>query len=130
MGSSGSGNFSDYPGSSKNKETGGSGGGESSGGDRCARAFSVSLEDVEHCDYFKNHGSACPANGTVLEIAQKKRIVAQTSAGEIVGNLPTQFNYLAACLRDGYTYAGQVRSSNATGLVAVVSADFAAIPPK
>jgi len=128
MGSSGSGNFSDYPGSSKKKPGGDDGG--SSADDRCGRAFSVSLEDVEHCDYFKSHGNACPADGTVLEIAQKKRIVAQTSAGEIVGNLPTQLNYLAACLRDGYTYAGQVRSSNATGLIVVVSADFAAIPPK
>ena len=129
MGSSGSGNFSDYPGSSKSKPSGGDGG-ATSGDDRCERAFSVTLEDVEHCDYFKNNGSTCPTVNTVLQIAHKKRMVAQTTTGEIVGNLPTKFNYLAGCIRDGYTYTGRVRSSSATGAVAIVSADFAATAPK
>src|ERR1700694_3556640 len=122
MGSSGSGRFSDYPGSSKEKE---SGGGGAAAGDRCARAFGTSLEDVEHCYYFKKHGTT-PSVGTVLHVAHKKRMVAQTDSGEIVGNLPTSFNYLAACLKDGYTYVGQVRTSSVKGPVAVVAVDFAA----
>ncbi len=114
MGSTGSGNFSDYP-TGQGKD------------DKCDRAFAVKLEDIEHCDFFKANGTT-PAVGTLLSIALNKRIVAQTAAGEIVGNLPTSFNYLAGCLRQGYKYEGQVRDSK-LGAVAVVSADFAAIAP-
>ena len=131
MGSSGSGRFTDYPGTTKPKDAGGSGegGGSSGSGDRCARAFSTTLEDVEHCDYFKNHGSS-PAVGTVLHVAHRKRVVAQTPSGEVVGNLATSLNYLAACLGDGYTYVGEVRNSSNGPPVAVVAVDFAAVPPK
>lgn len=130
MGSTGSGSFSDYPGSSKPKGGGGSGtGGPAAPIDRCSRAFHVTLEDVEHCEFFKKHG-ASPAAGTELRIVHKKRIVAQTAAGEIVGNLPTSHNYLAACLKDGFTYVGNVSASSSGPPVAVVEVDFAAIPPK
>lgn len=114
MGSTGSGNFSDYPRGQGND-------------DKCDKAFAVKLEDIEHCDYFKNHSSV-PAVGTVLVIAHTKRIVAQTDAGEIVGNLPTSLNYLAGCLRQGYKYTGQIRDSK-NGPVATVTADFAAEAP-
>jgi hypothetical protein len=131
MGSRGSDRFSDYPGSSNPRSSGGKGGG--GGGDdtpvdRCARAFSVTLEDVEHCEFFVNH-KTCPAAGTVLHIAQKKRVVAQTGTGEVVGNLPTNFNYLAACIKGGYSYIGAVRSSSDGPPVATVTADFAAAVP-
>lgn len=129
MGSTGSGSFTDYPGTPKPKGTGGNGEGGADSGDRCARAFGTTLEDVEHCDFFKNQGNS-PAVGTVLHVAHKKRVVAQTPAGEVVGNLPTSFNYLAACLGDGYTYVGRVRSSNNGLPVAIVAVDFAAVPPK
>lgn len=75
MGSSGSGKISDYPGSSSSSKGGSgkgntgnggaggrgatktSGGGKPSGtDDRCAKAFSAKLEDVEHSDYFRAHG--------------------------------------------------------------------------
>lgn len=114
MGSRGSGNFSDYP-SGEEKDN------------QCDQAFAVSLEDIEHCDFFKRH-AAVPPIGTVLTLTHQKRIVAQTQAGEVVGNLPTGFNYLASCLRLGYTYQGQVRLAR-TGSVAVVSADFIAVAP-
>lgn len=119
MGSTGSGRFSDYPGSSKQ------GGGEDQAGglpvDRCAKALSTSLEDIEHCEYFKKYGTP-PAVSTILHVAHTKRIVAQTASGEVVGNLPTGFNYLAACLKAGYTYVGQVRTSS-KGPVASVERD-------
>jgi hypothetical protein len=130
MGSTGSGRFTDYPGTNKPKDAGGNeDGGEAVFGDRCARAFSATLEDVEHCDFFKGHGSS-PTVGTVLHAAHKKRVVAQTASGEVVGNLPTSFNYLAACLGDGYTYVGKVRDSSNGPPVAVVAVDFAAVPPE
>lgn len=126
MGSSGSGRFSDYPGS-------GAGGGSAGGGapgydDQCARAFSVSLEDVEHSTYFGNHGSVPPV-GTELHVILAQRISAATASGEIVGNLPTRFNYLAGCLEAGFTYAGAVRNSSDGPPVAEVSVDFGSIAP-
>ncbi len=126
MGSSGSGRFSDYPASKK--EAGEDGGGDKPPEDRCARALSAILEDVEHSEFFIAHG-ACPAVGTALHIAQKKRVVAQTEAGEVIGNFPTSFNYLAACLKGGYSYVGAVRSSSNGPPVASVSVDFAAVGP-
>jgi hypothetical protein len=84
----------------------------------------VALEDIEHCDFYKTVGTV-PAPGQQLRIAHKKRIVAETDAGVTVGNLPTAYNYLAGCLKDGWTYAGTVTASNGSGAVATVSADFA-----
>lgn len=126
MGSSGSGRISDYPGSSgKGSGTSSGGGSGSSGGsDRCALAVAVVLEDVEHCDFYKA-GGVVPAPGQQLRIVLKKRVVAETDAGITVGNLPTAYNYLAACLKDGWTYTGTVTASNGSGAVATVSADFA-----
>ncbi len=121
MGSSGSGRISDYPGSS------GTGSGTSTG-DRCAQAIAVALEDIEHCDFCKAGGTV-PTPGQQLRIAHKKRIVAETDAGITVGNLPTAYNYLAGCLKDGWTYTGTVTASNGSGAVATVSADFAPSPP-
>jgi hypothetical protein len=128
MGSSGSGRISDYPGSSsrsgsRSGESQGGGGG-AGGPDRCAQAIGVVLEDIEHCDFYKNVGGV-PALGQQLRIVHKKRIVAETDAGVTVGNLPTTYNYLAACLKDGWTYAGTVTASRASGGIASVSADFA-----
>lgn len=119
MGSSGSGRFTDYPGSGKGAADGG--GGEATG-DRCARALSCQLEDVEHCSYFAKHGKPPPA-GTKLELAHAKRVVAKVG-DEVVGNLPTRFNYLAACIKDGYSYVGAVTTSKSTPTI-IVSADFA-----
>lgn len=129
MGSSGSGRISDYPGSSK-QPGGGSGpaSGDGSGGtapfsDRCARAVSVTLEDIEHCEYYTKHG-AVPPVGEVLRIAQRKRVVAETEEGLTVGNLPTSHNYLAACLKDGWNYIGSIRSSSDGPPIANIIADF------
>jgi hypothetical protein len=128
MGSSGSGRISDYPGSSsKGKSGGGTGGGSQQ--DRCARAFSARLEDVERSDYYRNHG-AVPPVGTQLTVAQRKRLVAQTATGESVGNLPTSLNYLAACIKDGWSYVGTIQSATNPPPVASISADFAATPPR
>jgi hypothetical protein len=129
MGSSGSGRISDYPGSSSQEESNGDGGSKGGKDDRCARAFNVILEDVEQSDYFKTHGSVPPV-GAQLNIAQRKRLVAQTATGESVGNLPTSHNYLAACIKNGWTYEGTVQNSAMRRPVATVAADFAAIPPR
>ena len=125
MGSSGPSRISDYPGSSS-KSTGDQGGGPPE--DRCARAFSANLEDVEQSDYFLANQSP-PSVGTRLEVVQRKRLIAQTTNGQSVGNLPTSYNYLAACLKAGWRYVGTVRSTTSGPPEATVSADFAATPP-
>jgi hypothetical protein len=125
MGSSGSGRLSDYPGSSGSGSGSSTGGGGSArGSDRCGQAIAVALEDIEHCDYYKTVGTV-PGLGQQLRIAHKKRVVAETDAGVTVGNLPTAYNYLAGCLKDGWTYTGTVTASSGSGAVARVSADFA-----
>jgi len=127
MGSSGSGRISDYPGSSSSGNSGeGSGGGSQL--DRCARAFNARLEDVERSGYYRTHGRVPPV-GTQLTVVQNKRLVAQTVNGESVGNLPTSLNYLAACIKNGWTYVGTVQSAASPPPTASVSADFAAAPP-
>lgn len=126
MGSSGSGKLSDYPGTS-----GGGGGGSQGGGgdqppeDRCARAVSAVLEDIEHSDYYKAHGEP-PPNGTDLEVRQAKRLIAVTSDGLSVGSLPTNLNYLAACMKDGWQYTGLVTNSESGPPTVTLTADFAA----
>ena len=121
MGSRGSGRFSDYPGTSRAGSNGGDG--SSDGDDRCARAFSVNLQDVEHGEYFERT-STVPAIGTEIGIELRKRLVAVDKLGRSIGNLPTTYNYLADCLADGFVYEGVV-SASATGPSAVVTVDCA-----
>ena len=127
MGSSGSGSISDYPGSSQGKSGGSAGDGSPE--DRCARAFSTRLEDIERSDYYRARKTV-PQAGTQLRIIQQKRLVAQTLEGQSVGNLPTSLNYLAACLKNGWTYLGIIQSATNPPPVASISADFAATPPQ
>jgi len=130
MGSSGSGRISDYPGSSSAGGAGQAGGGHGDAApDRCNKALSARLEDVEQSEYYTVHRSLPPV-GTQLQIEQRKRIVAVTASGESIGNLPTSLNYLAACMKAGWRYGGAVRSVAGTLPVVTVSADFIAIAPK
>lgn len=128
MGSSGSGRITDYPGSSATSGSSGGGDGDSGGADRCAKAFSVKLEDVELSDYFKKHQRPPPV-GAQVEVARAKRLFAQIVGGDSVGNIPTSHNYLAACFRDGWTYVGTVRTSISSGTGSSVQVDFAAVRP-
>ena len=126
MGSTGSGSFSDYPGSGsktgKNKSSNQNGGG-SSGDDRCERAFSTQLEDVGNSDlYLKNNSVPNPGDQLTISFSGQ-RLFAVDNQGLKVGALPTKYNYLRACLEAGYGYVGIV-SHSATSPVPAVSADF------
>jgi len=122
MGSSGSGNLSDYSGKPKTGSGSGSSGG-SSGSDKCGQAFTASLEDVASHDYYVNNGSV-PAVGTQLTVEVRRRVVA-VAGTESVGSLPTRLNYLARCLENGFTYTGIVTASS-NGSNPQVQADFVA----
>ena len=121
MGSTGSGSFSDYPG------TGGAGGGggEPTSEDRCTRAFSVTLQDVEHSEYYARTSSV-PPKDTQFSVEHRKRLVAVDASGASVGNLPTSFNYLADSLAGGFSYAGVVSASSERP-TATITVDFAPV---
>ncbi len=122
MGSTGSGRFTDYSESQSSGEGSSAEGGGSGGVDRCTQAFNCTLEEVSQCDFFTNNGNT-PAIRTTLNLVLTNRLFAATSTGEIVGALPTRFNYLAGCLEEGYSYIGIITASS-TSPVPTVSADF------
>lgn len=125
MGSSGSGRFSDYPGS-KAKEVLGDGSGMAggtSGIDKCKQAFSAALDDVGNSEFYSQFKNV-PTSGAQLSIIfDKKRVFAIDTKGLKVGALPTSFNYLVACLQSGVAYVGVVTFSAASPFP-TVSADF------
>ncbi|WP_217806074.1 hypothetical protein [Halomonas sp. BC1] len=127
MGSSGSGRFSDYPGT-KAREVDGNGtgvAGGTSGVDKCLQAFQVLLEDVGNSDFYSQFNNV-PATGDQLVIRfDKRRVFALDVNGVKVGALPTSFNYLVECMEDGVTYVGVVSSSSVSP-VPTVAADFVA----
>ena len=107
MGSTGSGRLSDYTrfrGAIK---------GVTGGEDlinKCDRAVATVLEEVATCDYYKKNGHV-PAKGTYVKIGLKTRLVAFDENGDVIGYLPTEYNYLLECLNDGYQYEGEVSGS-------------------
>jgi hypothetical protein len=128
MGSSGSSRLSDYSGTPAKKTASASGRGGVSGGssgeDRCDRAFSTTLEDFERSEYYRNHQSPPPV-GTEISIEKEKRLIARTVKGESLGNLPTEFNYLAGCMAAGRRYAGRVISISKGLVMSKVTIDAA-----
>lgn len=119
MGSTGTGRFSDYSGSSggSEKPTKSSGNSKGTGdaGNRCEKNLNVSLEEVATCTYYSNHGEVPPVNTDVDVISKLVggRIGVQTTtASELIGYLPTEYNYLRRCMEQGYSYSGKVRSSS------------------
>ena len=119
MGSTNTGRFTDYSGTSKGKtKKGGSGGGGSSGEDLCDKAFTADLEEVERCEYFKNL-SDLPSKGSHVLVRFNGRLEVTDNSGELIGYLPTKFNYLAACIQDGNEYSGNVLSTTRTPIIKI-----------
>ncbi|MBR1492745.1 MAG: hypothetical protein IJ610_08390 [Bacteroidaceae bacterium] len=107
MGSTGSGRLSDY------SRFGGAIKGVTGGEDlvnKCEKAIATALENVETCDYFKRNGHV-PSKGTLIKIGLKTRLVALDYNDEVIGYLPTEYNYLLGCLTEGYEYEGIVSGS-------------------
>lgn len=122
MGSTGSGRFSDYPGAGNRTTAGGATGG-SSNSDKCLQAFSVVLEEVGNSQYYSNNRDV-PAVGVSLRVMfDGQRVFAVDDHGVKVGALPTNFNYLVACLNSNTSYVGIVEASDRAP-VPTVSADF------
>ena len=127
MGSTGTNKFTDYPGSAGGRpgkgqkgKGGGGGSGSGGGGDRCDLAIdNLTLDEIATSEYFKSHGHA-PRTGTQVRVRGKlvgSRIAVETSgASEVVGYVPTEYNYLRQCMSRGYKYDGTVASSSGGSL--------------
>ena len=119
MGSTRTGRFSDYSGSSggSEKSTKSSSNSKITGdaGNRCEKNIKVSLEEVAMCTYYSDHGGVPPVNTDVDVISKLVggRIGVETSTdSELIGYLPTEYNYLRQCMEQGYSYSGTVTSSS------------------
>tara|TARA_R110002049_G_scaffold189745_1_gene358343 strand:+ start:471 stop:857 length:387 start_codon:yes stop_codon:yes gene_type:complete len=125
MGSSGSGRFTDYPGTKTNEssEDGSSASGGASGVDKCSQAFNTLLEDVGNSEYYSQSKNVPPVGEQLDIVFDGRRVFAVDTNGVKVGALPTSFNYLVACMEDGFSYVGLVNSS-ADSPVPTVTADF------
>lgn len=85
----------------------------------------IKLEDVAISQYYVAHnslpnpGESVKLHGTIVN---GRLVVTVSSTGEILGNLPTEYNYLINCLMRGITYTGTVASSGVSPVpFAVVS---------
>lgn len=115
MGSTGTGHLSDYSGYKRAVQ------GVTGGKDTvyiCDRAVATFLEDVATSDYFKSNGKVPPVGASVV-ITFNKRIIAIDENGIAIGNLPTEYNYLLACIQEGYQYEGQITNSFETPIPSV-----------
>jgi hypothetical protein len=125
MGSTGTGKFSDYPGSSGGRPGGGGDGGGKGGGggggkpdkeDKCGAAIpGLSLDDVGASEYFTTHKGVPPVR-TKVQVRKRLvggRIAVETvSSSEVIGYVPTGYNYLRGCMSNGWEYAGTVVDSS------------------
>src|SRR5581483_8310841 len=113
MGSSGTGNLSDYPGGGRGRQGG------RSGSDVCNQPITEQLEEVARSAYFQAHNLVPPV-GTAVSVIQQTRITVVTTSGEVIGYLPTRYNYLAGCIADGFSYSGPVQASSNRPLPSVL----------
>jgi hypothetical protein len=59
------------------------------------------------CAYFMNH-KGLPADHTALTLSLNQRVAAQTPQGDVVGYIPTEYNYIAGCLKGGWRFPAAV----------------------
>ena len=116
MGSTGTGNFSDYKNFSRAIK-GITGADDSE--DKCALAFSTFIEDVDTCEYYSKKGTL-PAVGTEVCIDFKVRLVVKSNDGVIIGYLPTKYNYLRNCIVKDFKYTGVVSNVSSTPINTVI----------
>src|SRR5579862_8409467 len=103
MGSSGSSTLGDYSRSAKK--------------DKCDESIDTDLEDVAHSQYYKKRKTV-PPKGTPVQLRvtllSGRLVVDETKTGLAIGNLPTGYNYLVLCMKNGRDYTGSVTVSQAT----------------
>lgn len=133
MGSSGSGKFGNYHidknfnESKQNNGTNTSGIGgavEGHGEVMCPNSIElIKLEDVPFSEYYKMYNNV-PAKDEKVKLRNTlhngRLVVELLSTSEIIGNLPTEYNYLFNCVRKGKAYFGEINSSGISPIPYVV----------
>lgn len=120
MGSTGSGKFGTYRIGGELGGIGGSivNGGTGDGGSsevECPKVIeNIRLEDVATSEYYTKH-SSLPTVQSKVQIRDKvhlgRLVVEINDTHELIGNLPTQYNYLLNCMKNGFHYTGSIISS-------------------
>jgi len=108
MGSAGSGSFGTY-------HTGTHSGGGGNSEIKCPQVIEmIDLEDVATSEFYTKH-EALPSISTPVklrsEIVSGRLVVETEDNNEILGNIPTEYNYLLDCIHEGLVYIGVVLSS-------------------
>jgi hypothetical protein len=107
MGSTGQNNFGDYA---------------QGGTTKCDDSIDAALEDVSRHEYFTVTGKLAK-KGTPVRLRATinlgRLVVEESATGKVIGNLPTRFHYVLLCLKNGYSYEGEVTLSR-SGKVPVV----------
>jgi len=125
MGSTGSGSFGNYRIGRNGGETSGKGGIGGMEEIECPTLIeNIRLEDVATSEFYVNNNSTLPAPGTKVQVRDKVylgRLVVETEdTKQVLGNLPTQYNYLLTYITKGMYYSGNVISSGNTPVPFVV----------
>lgn len=119
MGSAGSGRFGDY-----NIRSSYDGMSDGKKEVECPHIIeTIRVEDVATSQYYlDNKAIPLPKTNIVLkDIIVNGRLVIEHSANhKIIGNLPTQYNYLYTCTQQGMSYKGEVVSSGISPVPYVV----------
>lgn len=100
MGSSGVGNFGNYPGDSNPTK------------DMCRlERKNIGLEEVGRSHYFNENGNVPKIMELVVLSNQLKNgrlVILSETTGEEIGFLPSSYSSLLACMRKGFSYRGHV----------------------
>jgi hypothetical protein len=96
-------------------EDGSKGGGSGQDVNECEVPLpNVRLEEVGRSEYFSAKKTVPPV-GTPVQVRRNLvggRIAVEAARGnQSIGFLPTQYNYLLGCLKDGYKYKGKITAS-------------------
>ena len=119
MGSSGSGRFGDYNirsslGGTSNEKT----------EIECPLIVeTIKVEDVATSQYYLDNQDVpltCSRVELKSTIVNGRLVIEHLDSRKIVGNLPTQFNYLYTCIKQGMNYKGEVVSSGISPVPYVV----------
>ena len=79
---------------------------------KCNQALSAQLEDFERSDYYFQQNSV-PDVGTQVLLVFDKRLIVEVD-GLSIGFLPTRYNYLVPCIKNGFSYQGRIVSATSS----------------
>lgn len=124
MGSTVSGRFGDYKNNDHSRNAGSGDGDVAERGNGCPQAIeNIKLEDVATSEFYKKHNNV-PNQGMDVQIrdghVSGRLVVELIGSQEVIGNLPTQYNNLLACIKQGMTYGGRIISSGTSPIPFVV----------